>query len=634
MRTLPLVLLLSALPLFAQEGDLSVAFENAETRLPAPTYYTYHVAVRWSGEQPARDVVLELNVPGAISEVRPGGFPMTCTNTNPVRCTMTSLTRRSQFGVASVSVRFTEGGTYHATAKVTTSTPEGPVENNTASHTLEVSGLPNLVGFLSFDTAALDPGREGTVRLAILNYGGTARNIVVRARLEGGGTILRAEPASWGAAPPRAACSVANGEVTCHIAEMGHQESELVLLFYRAPDRRDGGMLVATGTVESDREDFDPANNTFRAEVPLRRVFAVSSSEDGGSGTLRQAIDDSNAACESSPCSIVFEVAVVQPRAPLPQLHGRGVRVDGGESRVLLDGSLLAEGHGLHYAGTCGMEVRNLDIRNFPGHGIEAMQTGSAYSSCYPAERGLFVRKTVLSHNERGIVTKGVIDASLRENVIHDNRRAGIFIDGSYYSQIFNNVVVGNGASGIFVNTSSEPQFGGIPPGADIVENVVHGNGEWGIVRTRTSGLVQMQRNSTIRNGLYGFDVGLDLGTPNREDDSRGLPNKPVLFSATYDPSTNTTLIRGTTGSSGVMVDFYASTSLSRYGYPEAESWLGMSTLRGAFEVRVPFDLRGQWITATASRGQTLYFLREGPNVARPSSGIDTSELSDAVPVQ
>ena len=58
----------------------------------------------------------------------------------------------------------------------------------------------------------------------------------------------------------------------------------------------------------------------------------------------------------------------------------------------------------------------------------------------------------------------------------------------------------------------------------------------------------------------------------------------------------------------------------------------------GRINMRVPGDLRGLWITATKTKTQTLYFLRSdaapATNVWRPSSGSDTSELSDPVQVQ
>jgi parallel beta-helix repeat protein len=636
-RSLVLLLLsfLLSISALAQPGDLSVRF-TSESRIAEPGFYEFHVNVSWTGEETARDVVLEMNVPGTIVAIYPNGVRMNCTDKNPVRCTMPLLLNTQSFSGAAVSVRFPGPGTYVATATVSTSTPEGPVENNSATHAVTVAGLPDMWGSLISEDTTVDPNGTGSVRLGIMNKGAPATNIVVRARLEEG-AIVSAVPAYGVFGEPTATCTLANGEATCLIPYMDRQDFELVRLKYRAPVRRDGGKVVILGSVEPEQEDFAPLDNTFGTDVLLRRSFVVFSAADAGSGTLRQAIDDANAGCSAVPCSIVFDgTTAIQPRTPLPAVRGT-VRIDGGDARVALDGSLLTAGDGLHYDGGCAFEVRNLVIRNFPGHGIEAQNGVDFGALCNFIDRGLFVRKTELANNERGIVVKK-IDASLRENVIHDHRRAGIFIDGSWYAQIFNNVVVNNGATGIYVNTSAQPQFGGIPPGADIVENIVHGNGEWGIARTR-NGLVQMQRNSTIRNGLYGFDVGLDLNTPNRENDGPGVPNKPLLESATYDPVTDTTTIRGT-APWGSTVDLYASTSLSRYGYPEAESWLGILPVlqNQKIEWTVPGDLRGQWITGTITRGQTLYFLRDdakpAANVGRPSSGYDTSELSDPVQVQ
>jgi parallel beta-helix repeat protein len=621
--------LFTTVPMLAQQrGELRVSFWN-EART-SDLRFQYLVRAQWNGADPLHAVVLELDAPGTIVHVNPVGFGMECTNTNPVRCTIPELKPNEQPGVA-VQVTFAEAGVYTATATVTA--PGN--RRSSATHHVEVAGLPELRGGFNFRDSSIDPGAEGIVDLGVSNQGAATTNVVLRGRIEGG-TILRAEPLLWGFGPPTSTCTVADGEVTCHIPSMpGGYHFELVRLTYIAPDRREGGRVVATGSVSSDRPDYDPENDTFRTELALRRMFVVTSAGDDGAGTLRQAIPDAVAACEKTQCTIAFEgVSVIQPRSPLPGIRGT-IRIDGRAPRLLLDGSLLASGHGLVFEGGCGLDVRHLDIRNFPGHAIEGRQDSRGLQfSCL--EYGLYVRGTILSHSERGVVAKG-IDTSLRQNVIHDQRRAGIFIDGVYYSEIYNNVVVNNGATGIFINTSTEPQFGGIPPGADLVENIVHGNAEWGIARTR-NGLVGMVRNSTIRNGLYGFDVGLDLNTPNRADDRSGIPNKPVLESATYDEATNTTIIRGSAPFG--WNDFYASSSLSRYGYPEAERWLGErpTLLNQQLELRVPGDLRGQWITATSTRNQTLYFLRDGgtprSDVYRPATGRDTSELSDPIQVQ
>ncbi len=634
-----LVSLLLTVPMAAQLGDLTVRFDS-ETRFASPERVTYEVRVGWTGVNNARDVKLTMNVPGAVISAysRPGPTWACTTSDKVVECTAPSWSNTKTGGV-SVATRVPVPGTYTATASISTSTPEETTENNTATQAIEVAGLPQLhVGLLSRDET-VDAGGIGIIDLSANNTADAATNVVMRAKIEGG-VILSAQPLDWGFGAPTSVCAIANGEVECRIPSLkAFSDFELVRLTYRVPDRREGGKVAASATIMSDRPNFEPGNELATStEVTLRRMFTVTSGEDSGSGTLRQAILESAAACAKTPCTIAFEgVGFVQPVSALPELRGT-LRVNGRDSRVTIDGSQLAAGDGLLFAGGCGVELWNLEIRNFPGHGIEGRQVAADRAGCFIYENiGLSVKHVELWNNERGVVAKG-IDASLRENYIHNQRRAGVFIDGSYYSELYNNVVVDNGASGIFVNTSTEPQFGGIPPGADLVENVVHGNGEWGIVRTR-NGLVQMRRNSTVRNGLYGVDAGLDLSTPNRPSDASGLPNKPVLESATYDPISDTTIIRGTE-EWGAQIDLYASTSLSRYGYPESEIYLGEKRVLsdGKIDMRVPGDLRGLWITATKTKTQTLYFLRSdaapATNVWRPSSGSDTSELSDPVQVQ
>lgn len=308
-----------------------------------------------------------------------------------------------------------------------------------------------------------------------------------------------------------------------------------------------------------------------------------------------------------------------------------------------LDGSQLTGGEdGIVIEGTCSSEVRNLVIRDFPHHAIEARQTPEQSAACgsrLPPQAKLLVSKTELVHNERGVVTKGM-DARLSENVIHENRRSGVFLDGPWFTQLANNVIVNNGASGVFVNNGEFPGLR-IPSSTSLVENVIHGNAEFGVARTR-NGVVSMRHNSLVRNGVFAYDVDLDLATPNRNDDSSGVPNKPVLISASYDPATNTTTVRGVVGTMNGyrQLDVYASDQRDARGGPQAERLLTTTYVgyqHQDFEIQLPGDLRGQWITAThsASLSVPYYYLRPAPELGEPTwYGEDTSELSEAIQVQ
>jgi Right handed beta helix region len=604
----------------------SVVEFQTETRVSQPDYFIHVVRMHWSGDEPARDVTLHVNIPGQITSVHPHGEGTTCTKSVPIRCSKPLLSRDEVSVGVAVFVGPTPRGTHVATASAATVTRETRFDNNFAVHTLDVTGLPDLMVSMFADDETVDARSQGSMRLTVHNRGGEARDVVIRARVEDGGGIAGVRQESgFDRDAPQASCTIASGAAICGIASFPHGKFVPLRLVYDTPTRRDGGKAAVVVTAESAERDFNPSDNMQRVEVPLRRLFVVTSADDEGRGTLRQVILEAAVECADEPCTIRFDsVSRIQPRSPLPYLSGT-VRIDGSVPRVEIDGSQLVAGDGLHYEG-CSFDVRSMIVRNFPGHGIDARPRARG---CFSG--GLFVRNSVLSHNERGIVTHG-IDASIRANVIHDHRRAGIFI-GGHYSEVYNNVVVNNGATGIFIHANGS-SFHGLPPGADVIENIVHGNGEWGIARTNNEALVQMRRNSTIRNGLYGFDVGLDLDTPNRADDRTGVPNKPEMLPSAYLAESDVTIIRGR-APWGADVDLYVSTSLSRHGHAEAEQWLGNTTAgeNGQFQATVPGDLRGQWITATVTRSVSLFFAREEgaptANVVRPHAGSNTSELSD-----
>jgi len=125
----------------------------------------------------------------------------------------------------------------------------------------------------------------------------------------------------------------------------------------------------------------------------------------------------------------------------------------------------------------------------------------------------------------------------------------------------------------------------------------------------------------------------IDLRTPD-------APNKPELLSATYDAARGATVVRvrfePTVRGLGSRLDLYASDSLSVFGYPEAERPIAETFRTGEFELVVPGDLRGQWITATGTPTVDIIFLRD-ENVPASATNrytaYDTSELSDAIRV-
>ncbi|MEO8382391.1 MAG: right-handed parallel beta-helix repeat-containing protein [Acidobacteriota bacterium] len=632
-RTLPILLLaLLALPALAQVQDFHVDLNAPERQATLSALLV--VQANWDLPAEDQSVVVELEVPaGEIGEVNRYNPTSVCeSKLHSVRCTVAA--GPSLFGGLAVSVRFPAAGTYTATARLIPSTPDSNPANDSDTQTIYVAGLPSLQTYGVADLpegSSIDPGGPGQLRIGVQNDGEPATNVTLRASLPEGGRFTGV------ALGGESFCSVVSDtEAVCRFDEVRPIGGGQFVFNFIAPDRTGGGTFPFVVAVDASQDDFDPDDDVDEGDVRLRVLMAVTNAADDGPGSLRQAILDARVACEDVPCLIGIrssEPLVIQPHSPLPALRGR-VKVDGGAMKSILDGSLLQSGDGLHYEDGCEIRIDRMIIHNFPGHAIEAHQ--AAYP---PGTRcgtdslltPLYVTNSELIGNLRGVVTKD-ISATITHNVIREQRRAGIFADGGYFTEIAHNEIANNGASGIFVN----PSLSGaswLPAGAEIFDNVVRGNGEWGICRA-SHGAVSIVRNAVSGNNLYGIDYGLDLATPN-------APNKPVLTSATYDPVRNVTVIRGSMTPVqtyfGSSVDLYASSSLSRWGYPEAERWIAEVHRTGEFEAVVAGDLRGQWITATGTRVVDVFFLRAEEEVVSHATfryaASDTSELSDAVRV-
>jgi hypothetical protein len=618
--------------------DLSVEVSTPEV---SPTLaMEANVRVEWSSADRADDAVLQIDVPGATAtKFLPFDDRMVCeTVPGSIRCTLPHAATFLSGGRVELLM---PAGTHSITAKLTSTTPDPDLSNNTSTATFTVVGLPSLSVHVMQDRPeqALDPGRPATGILSVQSNSEPATGVVLRATLPEGGQFTGVTPRQSNSS---ARCTVAQAEIVCEVGTM--TAGQYVSLQYQllTPDRADGGVFPVVATASANEALYLPHTATSRDEVRVRRVLMVTSNADDGTGSLRQTMLDSHTFCAAEPCVIRMS-GEVRPVTPLPELRGR-VKIDGGSPRAILDGSLLAAGDALRYETGCEFRVHSLVIRNFNGHAIEAHQSleDRRDLACGGTAATPFnVTNSELANNVRGVVSKSM-NAHVSDNVIRDHQRAGIFIDRAYYSEIRRNVITGNGASGIFVDVSAETIPGGLPPGADIVENKIRNNGHWGVART-SRGLIGVERNEIAGNVLYGIDVDLDLDTPNVADDTGKVSNKPQLTDAYYD-ATRGTVIRGTIVSTSVSgsprIDLYASSALSVWGYPEAEEWLISSYGSYAFEIVVPRDLRGKWITATNTRTAALYWLRDGQSQGRPASehrsinGVNTSELSNAILVR
>lgn len=689
MNNLPRVVLLVcffvalAVPSFAQSPDFSVAIEaSIDQQAPADriaTGQSVDYLVRWQGVEPVdtSNLVIEVDVPGPVTSFMPGPQVTCNTSANPVRCTFGQFL--SSQGHVWLHVQVDTPGQHTTTARVIRldgSSDTNP-SNDVATHTLVAVALPSVVVISSIPNSFVGPGLPVSFSVILRNLGSTpATNVAFTLTLPAGGTVVNAEPR---VGTPDSA--IQNNTLVCSQASLVKGQDVQVNVAITAPLRTDGEDLVVEIVETQAEPDVDPSDNQRTLRVVMVRQFIVTNVADEGTGSLRQAIHDVNANCPiARPCALLFRIPgplavtgwfTIQPRTPLPEILA-AVEISGGSQIsftgqtnpdgpvIEINGALVSEGSGLVVRPNCRVGISGLAINGFPGYGIEVRRGDESCSSNFP--------QAVISENYLGTDPQGrfakpnqrglgifTFESQVFENLIGGNQRAGIYVEGGTFHQIAGNRIgvgmdgahVGNGA-GIFLNVGN-PFESFI--GADITHNVIAYNRGMAIARTRR-GEILISRNSIFDNLQQGIDVGIDGITPQRADDT-DVPNAPVLFGASYDAARNVTVVRGRidseasgnggpTGGSGRTIEVYASLHLSGWAEPQAEVSMAISPIatgHQGFEIEVPGDLRGMWITATHNVTHFLGLARRNPRGLAAEShreGFpgDTSELSNAVTVQ
>jgi uncharacterized repeat protein (TIGR01451 family) len=536
--------------------------------------------------------------------------------------------------------------------------------------------FPQLRLSVSPHAVRLDPGERGTFTAFVYNQSETAAtSVTLSVTLPEGGTMTGG--VSKGGTP--VACSVADNALLCTVASLSSAESMTIEVSFTAPPDGHGGAFVVNAVVASAEQDSDPADNQYSRRITVFRQFVVSNVGDEGGGSLRQTIHDVNALCPIAvPCAILFRIPApvpergwftIQPHTPLPELAGT-VKIDGnaqtlftGDSNpdgpeIEIDGVQVSEESGLRLRPNCDMEVRGLAVNRFPGYGIVVRRFLDPFTdpcSFVPAALYVTITDNYLGTDPRGRTAKpnqrglGLFthEATVNGNLISGNRRSGIFLEGGFFASISSNRIgvaadgtpLGNGA-GIYMSMGGTI-FG--TPGADVEDNVIAYNDGMAIARSRV-GEIHVTHNSIYDNLQQGIDVDLDGPSPQRTDDT-DVPNAPVLFSAAYDPVRNATIVRGRIDSDYFVaparyLEVYASARLSVWSTPQAEQsvadLISIPNRHQDFEIAVPGDLRGKWITATLNLRRILGFARspqrgvagEDHHLGLPTN---TSELSNAV---
>ena len=643
------MLLFSASSLFAL--DLSLTVSTSSSVIPAGMHYNNVVfTVHNPGPGVAKDVKVTFASSVPIPDANLGDVPPNV---------------HAAFSIDFVAPA--TAGPLTITATETSSTPDENTANNTASLTLTVVTGPD-VEMLLHAPVRQDLALPFTLDVFVGNFRSVsdAHNVVVTIDFRDDVRIA-ALPA--GCTSPRA------GRIVCSAGTVAAGTTELTPRFsigLVAPEFYGSSAIVFTAVATEDEQDFDPISNTQTAITTLYKTFYVTSTGNDGSGTLRQAILDSNAACTIpvTVCAIAFRITepsltpwkTIRVTSPLPAIT-TPVRVDGATQSALtgagnangpdieISGAGNGAGAGVTVAG-CDIELANLAINNFPGNGISVVDVPSGASPCGFSKANLhhlFVGTdptgVAARPNLRGIATavpNGTLFVNgpdgfgpgigIHDCVISGNERSGVFaLSGrltAFHDRIglaaHSDAALPNGNAGVYVGPGGH--------GSEIDADAIAFNGQMGVAVDARALYVGVRQDRIWGNGGLPIDVGLD---------GLGSSITPPVLTAHYDPVAKQTVIEGDVAADAKstfnpQVDLYASDRPALSGAGEAQRFLtSVVDLGGTLHFRkaIDADLTGQFITATVTRGIYVGFAKPEPNGIDQAFLTTTSEVSRPVEV-
>lgn len=500
------------------------------------------------------------------------------------------------------------------------STPDPSPGNDVASRYVEVVTPPDLAVWIP----SVPPGAPGLPVPVEVWYQNTSWTTAIGATLtlQTGTRIVRA-PEGCTIEGERALCSIERVEAKASAGStIGRIAFEV-----QAPASAMPYLLVAE-IASAEGGDPTPWNNRAAFEATAYWTYVVETTADSGPGSLRAAIDWSNTTCGLGrpDCLIAFSIpssdawATIRPLSALPQIL-EPVVIDGstqtayrgdtnpaGPEIEISGGDLPAVGFDL--ASACGATVRGLAINGFRNHGILAASRGTCAIQLPRLIEGNYIgvdpTGSFPAPNDRGVWI-GSGGWIIRNNVISANRFSAIWADQGQ-AAVEKNILgldaaltkgLGNGASGVFVNRGAS--------GTDIRGNHIGFNGHFGVAIASDANAVSVGPNSFQANHQHGIDWGLDGAAT--------LDPVPIPVITEVRVEDGRTIITGTSSASGTFqpgIQIYANDAPDPSGYGEGQYFLGELRAEGvglnlyAFTFVYEGDLRGKWITATATRH--MYF--------------------------
>jgi hypothetical protein len=234
---------------------------------------------------------------------------------------------------------------------------------------------------------------------------------------------------------------------------------------------------ATVGSCQPGGPDSETPTPTSITPTPIRQgnTILVTSADDAGPGTLRQALQDAK---DSD--TITFDPAVFPPDVPvtifvrseeLPHIRANNLTLDASDAGVILDGSQVPGEWvaGLQIVSSESNAIMGLQISHFPGPGIAI--SGEAKHNIIGGDRdvgaGPWGQGNLLSNNVIGVdlstegTTLNVITGNLIGTDVEGtnglgNERDGISItEGAHDNTIApDNIIANNGGVGIYTEQS------------------------------------------------------------------------------------------------------------------------------------------------------------------------------------
>ena len=618
---LSLVFLLLAPALLGASADLAVVSVVQGIPIHGLTH-DIDVHVTNHGPDPAADVVITLNEFGTAVQ---SSDPRCRTTSSPLRCEISSLADDETTVLRVTMTPISNVGVYaRLESTVTAATPDpNPGNNQYVLNYIAAYPPGEIRTNIAFAPAF---GADGTLAIhyEITNqHGDFPAPLVAQIAIPEGTELVEAN----------ADCRATGGRglnLECNLNVPPRTTFPLDMIFRTA----EPSGYVST-TLKVTWVGFPGVVNQGTAANIYPRKFVVTSTEDSGAGSLREAISEANARCEMGvPCWIEFAIREtaepggwfrIRPFTPLPAIIAPNLVIDartqtafGGDTNplgpeIFLDGSAVLSGSGFYLrGGSCG--IFGFTISNFPENGIYGIPIDERFFSfsIHLNYIGTDPTGTRAMPNTRGIMI-GAGYGVINHNVLSGNKYSGAFL-WRLRSVGFDSNRIGvaaaseepipNGASGVFVGSGTQGWFGRM----DFYRNLIANNGHFGIAYTQGV-WAYIGPNRIEKNGLGAVDIDLDGPTPSFE-----TMTVPHIDRAYWDGTG--TVIEGTvpkrvldsvSRSYGALL--YANTELEPDGYAEGQQHFGTveADAFGRFTLRYSGDLRGKYVNGMTVETQNFY---------------------------